>query len=204
MMAMPPVSPRDVVIAIEQLQYRQELHDRLYHTDIYTLSKHHRLVHLILHQCKYVSQLHTVIKEYGIAGDENIHHGNRRRAEILVVDGFIVSLSMLNCCNYQFEEFLGTEGWDELSPINLLIRHIGILSKTIEDVDHMGQTNPLYAIVDSVKIMMTAYYELWKQVGGDFRELVRRIYQRLIDVEKKNIFFEHHDAEMKSLILKGR
>jgi hypothetical protein len=204
MSTLPEPSLRDMSFAFADLQYRQELHDRLFHTDIYTLNKHHRLVHLVLHQCKYVAHLHTTIREYGIVGELNIHDNNRRRLEILVVDGFIVAFSMMNTCNYQFEEFMSSEGWDGDAPLNLLIRHVGILAKAIEDVDHMGQKNPLKTVIESVEVMMAAYYELWKQVGGDFRYLMKRIYDRLIEVEKKNIFYSYHEAEMKALILKGR
>lgn len=202
--AAPAITDRYVAEQFVNLQYRQELHDRLYHTDIYTLDKHHRLVHLVLHHCKYVAHLHVTVQEYGVDGDENIHANNRRRMENLAVDGIIVCMSMMNCCNHQIGAFMDTAHWDKDTPLYLLIRHMGTMSKTVEDVDHMGQTNPLKSIIESVEVMLAAYFKLFERGGGDFHYLTGRIHQRLTEVEKKSIFFDRLDIEMDKLLRQRR
>lgn len=189
-------------IELGRTQFRQELHDRYFHGDIYHLSKPDRLKHLVLHQCKYISQLYTIIHEYGTVsdndvwsakndGDRRIHQNNLERMRILITDGFIVALSMMNVCNYRVESFIPLE---DCTPIHLMVRHMGKMAKTIEDIDHMGQTNPLGEIISSVEVLLAVYHKQFEMTGGDLKELISRIYRRLVAVEEKNVFYKkyHH------------
>lgn len=183
-------------IDIQALQWRQELHDRYYHVDIYNLSKPERLKHLILHQAKYISRICTAVYDYGVNVeiardpkvapiDRNFHFRNMEYIRKVCVDGVIVTLSMMNVCNFQFEKFIPLEG---VNHANLLIRHMGSLAKTIEDVDHMAQKRPIQDISESCEVLLALYFSLNEAMGGSFKTLRGDIYRRLVEVEEKNIF----------------
>lgn len=176
------------------LQYRQELHDRLFHTDIYTLSKPRRLVHLVLHQCKYVSRLYCTLHDE----PESISGPAIERA---CLDGFIVAMSMANVCNYKTHEHLSTEQMTPEVCLDKAIRIVGELAKVVEDIDHMVMDSPLTKISMMVGELMCIYVNLLRVAKGwELQVFLDAALARLIDVEKKNIFFTRHAKEIDRLM----
>ncbi|MDU8350571.1 hypothetical protein RYA05_01560 [Pseudomonas syringae pv. actinidiae] len=178
--------------ALDAFQYRQELHDRLFHTDIYTLSKPRRLVHLVLHQCKYISRLYASIKDAQGSTFQGI--------ERIATDGFIVAMSMANVCNTMMFESLKIEDLTPDAACDRAIRAVGQLAKVVEDIDHMVLNSPLTQISALVRELVVIYLNIAAFQGMDTHQFLDEAEKRLIDVEKKNIFFTRHAKEMDRLL----
>jgi hypothetical protein len=69
---------------ILQLQKEQEIHDRIYHKDIITLSTHNRIKHLVFHLCKYTARFMSDDRD-------NFKNG--------LIDAFNIILSLANTLN---------------------------------------------------------------------------------------------------------
>lgn len=184
-----------------RFQWRQELHDRLFHSDIYNLAKPHRLTHLVLHHAKYVAQLHTLVREYTNLLTTGMDRGpNAARLKRLCVDGLIVSMSMYNVANKLFTDAQpGIHTFSAEESINVLIRNMGNLAKVVEDVDHMAQSNPLGSMVEHLNVMCQCYLSLYAagvdqtlDAGGNgaMRRLFIDLEERLVEVEKKSMFYD--------------
>lgn len=193
----------------DEVQFRQELHDRLFHGDIYNLTKPHRLTHLVLHHCKYVSKIFTLHRN-----DTQAHEGTwlfaddadaKAKVEALCVDGMIVSLSMLNVANKPYSGLKSNgNAWAFENCVSNLIRQVGSLAKTIEDIDHMGQTNPIGEVVGALQEMMRCYTDIYSYFSNDERSLVERIYDRLNFIEEKNMYGDRLQAQMLMIINESR
>lgn len=192
-MSMPPKLLKKY---IDTLQFRQELHDQTFHSDIYTLSKPRRLTHLVLHHCKYVSELFLLVTDehYQELQAKGPQQG---RIERLTVDGLIICLSMANICNKSMFEALEDRQYSRQDAAEVLLRHVGLMAKTVEDIDHMAQTNPLGDIMANSATMAMCYMSLYlhsneapstRYLEGMFGQLEHR----LLSGERKNIHFREH------------
>lgn len=181
---------------INKLQFRQELHDQTFHSDIYTLSKPRRLTHLVLHHCKYVSELFLMVtnEHYQELQEKGPQSG---RIERLTVDGLIICLSMANICNQSLFNALEERQFSRQDAAEVLLRQVGLMAKTVEDIDHMAQTNPLGDIMANAAIMAMCYMSLYlhsndapctRHLEGMFGQLEHR----LLSGERKNIHFREH------------
>lgn len=180
---------------LRRQQYRQDLHDQKYHTDIYVLPKPQRLNHLVLHHMKYVSDLHKVLRRMTIAGEvrEEDHELLKRRC----LDGLIVCLSMANICGKHLITSLATFPWHKEGATDAMIEAVGTMAKTIEDIDHMGQTNPLGEIFGMVNVLLGVYTGALSLVGIEFQDIVEHIDERLLQVESKHMW---HDRYLEMII----
>lgn len=199
----------DIAGLWDEVQFRQELHDRLFHGDIYNLTKPHRLTHLVLHHCKYTSKLFTLFdtEVRAVTGRPAFHEDEDAKAIIqrLCVDGMIVSLSMLNVANKLYSDRPRQQTfWAFECCFPELIRKVGALAKTVEDIDHMAQTNPIGEVVDSLQTMMHAYTGIFRYFGESERDLIEQIYARLNFIEEKNMFGDRLQAQMLMIINEGR
>lgn len=178
--------------AMDTFQYRQELHDRLFHTDIYTLSKPRRLVHLVLHQCKYSSRLYAAIKDS--------QGGEIKGVERIAIDGFIVAISMANVCNTMVFDSLKIEDLTPDDACDRAVRAVGHLAKVVEDIDHMVMNSPLVQISALVRELVVIYLNIAASQGMSPIAFMEEAEARLIDVEQKNIFFTKHSEEIHRLL----
>lgn len=183
-----------------RMQFRQELHDVVFHSDIYTLSKPRRLTHLVLHHCKYVSELYRMFMQEGIGGTKH-DAPQRERIRRLTVDGLIICLSMANVCNKKLGDVIDVRGLTVPDACGLLLRRMGMMAKTIEDIDHMGQTNPLGEIMESAALMAGCYVSLYALSYPEYNCFLRdmmydNVEKRLLEGERRNIFFGKHIVEM--------
>lgn len=183
-----------------RMQFRQELHDVVFHSDIYTLSKPRRLTHLVLHHCKYVAELYRMFMQEGING---LKHDapQRERIRRLTVDGLIICLSMSNVCNKKLGDVVDQRVMNDVDACGLLLRRMGMMAKTIEDIDHMGQTNPLGEIMESAALMAGCYVNLYVLSFPEYHHSLRdmmydMVEKRLLEGERRNIFFGKHIVEM--------
>lgn len=194
----------------DELQFRQELHDQLFHGDIYHLAKPHRLTHLVLHHCKYTSKIHTLYrKEISTpSGNYEWFKGDPESKQTMLrlcVDGMIVSLSMLNIANFRFSKLLAIGPFDMGTCVDILIHNTGRLAKTVEDIDHMMQTKPIDAVVHCLAEMTTSYMTVFKILSdGDQEQLIDAIYARLNTVESYNMFAHERQTQMLSIINTAR
>jgi hypothetical protein len=197
---------------LRNLQYRQELHDRFFHNDIYTLSKHRRLEHLTLHHVKYTAQLMETVEL--IAGDteesrkargENwgvTHSFIQRRC----LDGLLVCLSMLNVMNIKVGEVWDTNrtwGLDKCSRHGVYAA--GRLAKLIEDIDHMVMVGVTDGVRREVGILIKVYeHFLWSYgfAAGDNPEAEVRfmVFNRLLELEQRHMFFDRYMLEIDILM----
>lgn len=199
----------------QDLQFRQELHDQIFHNDIYNLAKPHRLTHLVLHHCKYTSAIYTLFNNDFCEGfrhggirapftslPENLEHMLAK-----CVDGMIVALSMLNVAGKSYyktrHEPLGQCGVEQ--SVDTLVECSGKLAKVVEDIDHMGQENPLGDVVNILKSMTDAYATLYTSFNGNTEgALVEAMYRRLNQVEMKHIWGTEFQTRMLNVINAGR
>jgi len=163
----------------EEQQWRQEEHDRLFHFDIYTLSKHHRLAHLTLHMAKYNGKLLQAI-------------GDVSRVQGVCVDAFIVMTSILNTLGHS----LGDKEIAEISyganvdyAIRPLVIETGKLCKVVEAIDHLEYIDIRKTSLEIVTKLLSVWLFVWVETSGTFEQLSQSILERLIQVEQKNIFY---------------
>lgn len=182
---------------LDVLQYRQELHDRIFHTDIYTLTKPHRLQHLVLHQCKYVAKLFELVT----FGDDATHEV-QLATEKVALDGFIVAMSMLNVCNKRMSDGLMLDVWEPKECVHRSLKAMGALAKTVEDIDHMAMDSPLVQIHAQVIVLATAWMNIYCERGSSLDNFFGVALARLVQVEKYNIHYERHEIEIARLMSK--
>jgi len=156
-----------------RLQYRQELHDKLYHQDIYVLSKKERLAHLVLHHTKYVSKL------FG---------GGGRNDAKLLIDGVIVSLSILNVCNHRAAWSTSERSVSYDETVAFMIQAMGRLAKYVEDMDHLAFNEGIRELGSITNQLMGAYIDLMK----DHSLLINNYNTRMEEIEEKSIFHRQH------------
>lgn len=178
---------------LDDLQYRQELHDRIFHLDIYNLAKPERLKHLVLHQVKYIATI------YGAAQD--LASGNNLlTVKAKCVDGFIVVMSMLNVCNALISDHLRFTVMDVQGCLDEGIRAVGQLSKVVEDIDHMASNSPLSMIRNECLNLTTVYLNLAAHVGVPLDFMPTLALERLVQVEKINVHYGRHEVELQRLL----
>lgn len=199
----------DIAGLWDEVQFRQELHDRLFHGDIYNLTKPHRLTHLVLHHCKYTSKLFTLFdtEVRAMTGRPAFFEDVDAKVIIqrLCVDGMIVSLSMLNVANKLYSARPRQQSfWSFECCFPELIRKVGALAKTVEDIDHMAQTNPIGEVVDSLETMMQCYTGIFRYFGESERDLIEQIYARLNFIEEKNMYGDRLQSQMLMIINEAR
>jgi hypothetical protein len=191
---------KNLIVTLNRLQYRQELHDSVFHSDIYTLTKHHRLQHLVLHHCKYVAELHLMLTNEHYA-DLQQHGPQRNRIGRLAVDGLIICLSMFNVCGKLLSAHIEPNHNDTLACSEILLHGVGRMAKTIEDVDHMMQTRPLEEIMERAALMAVSYMNIAVRNFPEYNvfnlnAVMHQVEDRLLEVERKNIYFDKHIVEI--------
>lgn len=199
----PVAKIKELVQELNDMQYRQDLHDRLFHTDIYTLSKPRRLGHLVLHHAKYVSQLYSIVTSevYAELRDRCDDPVNVNRMKLLCVDGLIINMSVMNvCAKPLWAQIENLRGFTRQEAIDLAIMHMGKMAKTIEDIDHMGQTNPLGEIFESSIVLFNAYAAIYMSEGNTLQDYFHAARERLLSIERKHIWAEEHMAEIEFLM----
>lgn len=197
---------------LRDLQYRQELHDRFFHSDIYTLSKHRRLEHLTLHHVKYTAQMMETVEL--IAGDseqsqkartvdwDTFHTFIRRRC----LDGLLVCLSMLNTMNIKAGEVWETNRtWGLDTCCRQGVYAAGRLAKLIEDIDHMSQTDVPGGVRREVGLLIKVYEHLLWSYGftqGDDEAVIIRtmVLDRLLSLEIHGMFADRCQKEIDILM----
>jgi hypothetical protein len=138
---------------------------------------------------KYVSDLHKVFRSMDIAGVKADHRELLKRR---CLDGLIVCLSMSNICGKHLITSMASFPWHKEGVINAMIEAVGKMAKTIEDIDHMGQTNPLGEIFGMVNAMLGVYASSLSLVGIEFQDIVEHIDERLLQVESKHIWHDRY------------
>lgn len=186
------MSEVDMVLLTAQLrrqQYRQDLHDQKYHTDIYVLPKPQRLNHLVLHHMKYVADLHGIFRTMDGLG---VLSAKRDLLKRRCLDGLIVCLSMANICGKHLMTSMASFPFQQKGVTDAMIEAVGKMAKTIEDIDHMGQTNPLGEIYAMVNAMLSVYASTLSLVDIPFQDIVKHIDERLLQVESKHIWHDRY------------
>lgn len=185
--------PPEMRPLLDDLQYRQELHDRIFHSDIYTLAKPERLKHLVLHQCKYISRI------YGAAQDLSFND-NLKLIRAQSIDGFIVVMSMMNVCNTLIMDHLRFTPMDVQECLDEGIRSMGQLAKIVEDIDHMASNSPLTMIRNECLNLLNVFLNLIVITGGAVETITTMALERLVQIEKFNAHYERHEVEIQRLM----
>jgi hypothetical protein len=172
---------------LRRAQYRQDLHDARYHTDIYVLPKAKRLTHLVLHHCKYVAELVLKLETWTPEWKKGEING-WKRFERIALDGVIICLSMTNICGKLVPGTFATMPWMNISARESMITSMGKMAKTIEDIDHMGQSNPLGELWNECMVLFSCYVHCLKLMGIPFWEMFDKVHDRLLAVEAKHMW----------------
>ncbi|WP_139199084.1 hypothetical protein [Pseudomonas panipatensis] len=185
---------------LEELQWKQLQHDEKYHKDIWLLNVQQRITHMTLHLAKYSAKL-------SVAAFENDETEFKRT----IVDCLIILFSSANIFNSRIYDISLSEQEKDFPDVKSLADHLirtehsespndrlgkfskefsvqtGIMCKAAESLDHLEPFPFRQTLVESLgrlfKISLTALYSLTNE------ELEILFAERLVPVEKKNIFF---------------
>lgn len=185
---------------LRRQQYRQELHDKNYHTDIYVLPKAKRLTHLVLHHCKYVASLYTILDKVNLEGHLHRNADAREQVKRYAVDGLIICMSMANICGKPLPGSFATMPWETKQAKDALIETMGKMAKTIEDIDHMAQTNPIGELWNHCMMMFSVYVHCLRLAGFPFWNLTDQLHDRLLLVETKHMWHNNYLDEIDRLM----
>lgn len=156
------------------MQWRQELHDKLFHGDIYNLSIIGRLRHLTLHLSKYQGKY----LEEQMSGTEWTRRG-------IVVDALIVLQSMANTLSY---EITGQSDYskDVGFSYNALVIRTGHLCKYLEAWDHLESID----YRDNISRAIEDLIYCWNYLQCNDPVVEGELIDRLVRIEKKSTFYE--------------
>ncbi len=184
---------------LNELQWKQLQHDKLYHADIWVLPVQQRLKHMVLHLAKYSARLS--VSALSVKSTSGISD-----YEAVLKDIFIISISSINILNKSLSSIV-IDNWgcpDEIDT-NELYKHIpkkelnnsdvisialfcsknsAELCKAIEATDHFEEFNSRSVILTA----LTEFIRLSFLVLGE--DIEKKIENRLYEVEKRNIYFE--------------
>lgn len=172
-------------MTIARLQWRQELHDRLFHFDIYSLPKAQRFNHLLLHLGKYNGRLAVS----GGAGSPDTK---------TAVDAMIIPLSLANLTGIRLQ--LERPEWfkpSEFTYTDALKRACiltGQLCTLMEGLDHL---EPVCITAGCSEVLARLIAVWWMVYVAEEKRSYNRplameevILQRLVQVEEKHIHYD--------------
>lgn len=177
------------------LQWKQLQHDQNYHRDIWLLTVHHRVNHMVLHFAKYSGQLVQASFE------KDMKLFSRSCIDTLVIATSLANILNVNLSE-EFSEHSELESIDDLSKqlslnsqlsIDVVAREVpivvGKLAKAAESIDHLEQ-------FDFREVLSSLVLDVFKLAlsGCSFinneQSILSRIENRILSVEKKSIFFQ--------------
>lgn len=184
-----------------KLQLKQAKHDECYHKEIWSLDISRKCAHMALHFSKYASKIGYFI--FADSPEQGHQH---------IVDSIIIATSTANILNSSIYKKILTEKErfenntiDELShsiltsidfkkpsekayELSILISlEAGKISKAIESIDHLEDIPFKDSILNGVSGIFRYSLALYQLLG--FNSILQDIEERLIDVEKRNLFF---------------
>lgn len=160
------------MILTKEMQWRQEEHDKLFHWDIYSLSKPNRLKHLIFHMAKYQGKY---LEQYAV--------GNQVKKREVVIDAFIVLTSMANVLGYKIQGIaVASPGFS----FNEIVIETGRLCKVIEAWDHMESLDFKTEFIRLIENL----WRLWEMLPVDEDIRWQHMLARLEFVESKAFMFQ--------------
>jgi hypothetical protein len=109
-------------------------------------------------------------------------------------------MSMGNICARHLPGSFATMPWDRIALQKAMIEGIGKMAKTIEDIDHMGQTNPLGELMNEAQVLFSCYVECLRLVGVPFWTIADRMHDRLLSVESKHMWHNNYIEEIDRLM----
>lgn len=189
---------------LNTLQFRQELHDRYFHDDIYKLGRHRRLEHLTLHHVKYTAQLmetiHNINDIPAAEWEAKVSFIYRR-----CLDGMLVSISMLNTMNIHLHSVWGpvfNRTWGLQNCTHEGVYATGRIAKMIEDIDHMVIDNVANVLRKEVATLIQVYEHLLWSIGDKFRTddpeqtVINAILTRMLGLEDGKFMADRHHEEI--------
>lgn len=184
-----------LVNILDELQWKQQLHDERYHKDIWILCVQDRAKHMILHLNKYSGKFFEALRS---------EDSDKLRSH--VIDAFIINFSYANIFqipiskNYNdLNEISGLNGLIEArKDINFVLTDmiidfaicVGKMSKTIESLDHIEQ----YDYRQNLNNYVFEIFEILLKISAylDLDNIDRAIESRLYYVESKNMNFKRY------------
>lgn len=179
-----------------ELQWKQLQHDENYHKDIWLLTVHHRVNHMVLHFAKYNGQLAQALN----ANDNKLFSKT-------CLDALIIATSFANILNVSLATELSqyepsTNSIDSLSlklaneadattdsiSRNIAI-NVGKLAKAAESIDHLEQFTYRETLSSLVVDMFKTTLAGSAIVSND-KTISDDIENRMLTVERKSMFFE--------------
>jgi hypothetical protein len=180
---------------LKDLQWKQLKHDENYHKDIWLLTVHQRLNHMILHFAKYGGQLALANHEQDVGLFSKT-----------CLDAIIIATSSANILNLNLSEVvistnIRSSTLNEL-PVELanisratmpaiqtdFTIAVGRLAKAAESIDHLEKfpyrETLSEHIVQLFRIAMAGF-----AICND-RKLLSAVQERMLVVERKSMFFE--------------
>lgn len=157
------------------LQWRQEEHDRLFHSDIYNLDRQKRLTHLALHLMKYNGKLYN-----------RVFFDDPEKLRPVVVDAIIVLVSSLNTLNTT--PLIAGELNETVCNRDDIIIETGGLAKLLEGLDHF-EDNQIRVHYRIGVTKLLRYWRVFYDITHPELTLEEAVVERLKAVERKNMFF---------------
>lgn len=179
---------------ILNLQWKQLQHDENYHKDIWLLTVHHRVNHMVLHFAKYSGKLAQAVRD----NDSQLFSKT-------CLDTFIIATSLANILNVNLSSELESYDADSVDSLSLKLFNdldatcssislniaiaVGKLAKAAESVDHLEKflfrETLSELVVDVFKLALAGYACFSKE-----KSILEEIEARMLAVERKSMFFE--------------
>lgn len=179
-----------------ELQWKQLQHDENYHKDIWLLTVHHRVNHMVLHFAKYNGQLAQALND-----------NDNKLFSKTCLDALIIATSFANILNVNLATELSqyepsTNSIDSLSlklaneadattdsiSRNIAI-NVGKLAKAAESIDHLEK----FTFRETLSCLVVDMFKttlIGSAIVSNDKAIIDEIESRMLTVERKSMFFE--------------
>ena len=173
----------DKVALLSEFSWRQYIHDRYFHQDIFVLNKQMGIKHFILHMAKYQSRLFGDTVNYRT-----------------LVDIFIITVALARTMNYDSESLLSKCEGKQLPPMTndelfrTVVENTALAAKVCEGLDHVEVQDfhgNLIRVIDNYVLVIFDLMERGKH-KIDFEQLIKLAELRLVHIELYNPMVEYH------------
>jgi NTP pyrophosphatase (non-canonical NTP hydrolase) len=180
---------------LQELQWKQLQHDTHYHKEIVQLTMPNRVNHMVLHFAKYNAAMMKAV----ITQDKMLFQ--KTCVDVLIITTSLANTLNIDLANY-FDQYKNCKDINELASkiknINQesmnsfmlnMIEITGELAKAAESVDRMENFNIREQLQDgTIDMFIEALCGIFMIVN---QSIIENISERMIEVEKKSIFFKH-------------
>lgn len=183
--------PSKTLDLLEKFQFKQLMHDEIYHSDICLLRTQARIAHHTLHLGKYSGKMaQALIAKEGVDTPAMVN---------TVLDALIIVMSSANTLNLPLWKIPGIqtdlqaaidgkqESGDEQAHILGFVIIVGKLAKAVEALDHVESFDSRTAYEHSLKALWILLLKFWRTVTD--KKLEDALTARMVGIESKHMYY---------------